>query len=123
MRILLVDDNRKSRTFGRSILSQLGYTKLTEASDGLEALSQLSAERPDLMLVDCDMPNMDGITLTRTVRESDRSLPIIVCLNETEQSRVVDALKAGVNNYIVKPFTTEIVREKIDQTIAKFATA
>ena len=123
MKILLVDDSRTIRNIQKKALAGIGLTDVTEASDGLEALACIKTQRPDLMLVDWNMPNMDGITLVRKVRESDKSLPMIMVTTEAEKSRVVEALKAGVNNYVVKPFTAEILAEKIHQTMAKVGAA
>ncbi|HPF38255.1 MAG TPA: response regulator [Phycisphaerae bacterium] len=123
MKILLVDDSRTIRNIQKNTLKTLGLTDVTEAADGLEALSCLANQRPDLMLVDWNMPNMDGITLIKKVRETDKSLPIIMVTTEAEKSRVLEAVKAGVNNYVVKPFTAETLSEKIQQTMAKCAAA
>lgn len=123
MKILLVDDSRTIRNIQKNTLKTLGLTDVTEAADGLEALSCLANERPDLMLVDWNMPNMDGITLIRKVRETDKALPIIMVTTEAEKSRVLEAVKAGVNNYVVKPFTAETLSEKIQQTMAKCGAA
>ncbi len=65
------------------------------------------------------MPNMDGITLIKKVRETDKELPIIMVTTEAEKTRVIEAVKAGVNNYVVKPFTAETLSEKINQTMSK----
>ncbi len=121
MKILLVDDSRTIRNIQKNTLSSMGHTDVLEAADGLEALSVLEGDRPDLMLVDWNMPKMDGITLVRKVRETDKSLPIIMVTTEAEKTRVMEALKAGVNNYVVKPFTAETLSEKIDQTMSKIA--
>ncbi len=123
LKILLVDDSRTIRNIQKSTLKTLGHSDITEAADGIEALTCISKQRPDLMLVDWNMPNMDGITLIKKVRETDKSLPIIMVTTEAEKSRVLEALKAGVNNYVVKPFTAETLSEKINQTMAKFAAA
>lgn len=123
MRILLVDDSRTIRNIQKSVLKQIGHEEVAEAGDGIEALAQIGVQRPDLMLVDWNMPNMDGITLVRKVRESDKSLPMIMCTTEAEKARVLEAVKAGVNNYIVKPFTAESLSEKIKQTMAKILSA
>ena len=123
MRILLVDDSRTIRNIQKNTLKTLGFTDIAEASDGLEALAAIAKERPELMLVDWNMPNMDGITLIRKVRESDKGLPIIMVTTESEKSRVIEAVKAGVNNYVVKPFTAETLADKIKQTIAKMSAA
>lgn len=119
MKIMLVDDSRTIRNIQKNVLGQLGHTDILEANDGVEALAVLKQTRPDLMLVDWNMPNMDGLTLVKTVRETDKALPIIMCTTEAEKTRVIEAIKAGVNNYVVKPFTAETMAEKIGQTLAK----
>lgn len=121
MKILLVDDSRTIRNIQKNALRQIGFEEFVEAGDGLEALEALAKSNPDLMLVDWNMPRMDGITLVRKVRETNKSLPIIMCTTEAEKTRVVEALKAGVNDYIVKPFTPERLSEKIQRTVAKIA--
>lgn len=121
LKILLVDDSRTIRNIQKNTLKMLGHSDVTEAADGLEALKAIAIQRPDLMLVDWTMPNMDGIALIKRVRETDKKLPIIMVTTESEKSRVLEALKAGVNNYVVKPFTAETLAEKINQTMAKFA--
>ncbi|MEZ6083441.1 MAG: response regulator [Phycisphaerae bacterium] len=97
----------------------MGHTDILEAGDGVEALKILEKETPDLMLVDWNMPNMDGITLVRKVRETNKRTPIIMCTTEAQKDRVIEAIKAGVNNYVVKPFNVESLSEKIDQTMAR----
>ena len=122
MNIMLVDDSRTIRNIQKNTLAGMGYKDVDEAADGVEALAQLGKKRPDLMLVDWNMPNMDGITLIRKVREKDKDLPIIMVTTEAEKSRVMEALKAGVNNYVVKPFTADTLSEKINQTMSKVQT-
>ena len=90
-----------------------------EAEDGVQALAAFKETVPDLLLVDWNMPNMDGITLVRKIREIDKTVPMMMCTTEAEKSRVLEAIKAGVNNYIVKPFTADSLGEKIAQTMAK----
>ncbi len=119
MNILLVDHSRTIRNIQKNALKQLGHTDIDEAEDGVKALAMFKQQPPDLMLVDWNMPNMDGITLIRKVRETNKTIPIIMCTTEAEKSRVLEAIKAGVNNYIVKPFTVESLGEKISQTMAK----
>ena len=119
MKILLVDDSRTIRNIQKNVLKQIGHENVAEASDGVEALSAIGNERPDLVLVDWNMPNMDGITLVRKIRQSDKVLPMIMVTTEAEKSRVVEALQAGVNNYVVKPFTVETLAEKINQTMER----
>ena len=94
-----------------------------EAADGVEALQQLGQSRPDLVLIDWNMPNMDGITLVRKIRETDKTLPLMMCTTEAEAGRVLEAIKAGVNNYLVKPFNAESLKKKVEATMAKVGAA
>ena len=119
MKILLVDDSRTIRNIQKNVLKQLGHTDVVEAEDGVVGLARFGEESPDLVLIDWNMPNMDGITLIRKIREVNKSVPLIMCTTEAEKSRVLEAVKAGVNNYIVKPFTVESLGEKIAQTMSK----
>ena len=121
MKILLVDDSKTMRNIQRSILTQLGYTELEEACDGQDALSKVGAFAPELMLVDWNMPNMDGLTFVKEVRKTDKTTPIIMVTTESERSRVVEAIKAGVNNYVVKPFTPDVLSQRITETLGSVA--
>jgi two-component system chemotaxis response regulator CheY len=121
MRILLVDDSKTMRNIQRKSLTALGGVEFAEAGDGVEALQVIGATPQgfDLVLIDWNMPNMDGITLVGTIRSADKKTPLIMCTTEAEKSRVLDALKAGVNNYLMKPFTPEALLEKVRQTLEK----
>jgi two-component system, chemotaxis family, chemotaxis protein CheY len=121
MKILLVDDSRTIRNIQKNVLKQLGHTDIVEAGDGIEAVQNLQTTAVDLMLVDWNMPNMDGISLVRKVRETNKATPIIMVTTEAEKARVVEAIRAGVNNYVVKPFSAETLAEKISQTVGKSA--
>jgi two-component system chemotaxis response regulator CheY len=120
MRVLLVDDSRVMRNIEKNCLAALGPATFDEAGDGIEALSQISAgAQYDLVLVDWNMPNMDGITLVGKIREKDKTTPLIMVTTEAEKTRVIGAIKAGVNNYVIKPFTAEALLEKVNQTLCK----
>lgn len=120
MKILLVDDSKTIRNIQKKTLEQLGGVEFLEAVDGMEALTVMASTADiHLMIVDWNMPNMDGYTFVCRAREKDKITPIIMCTTEAEKSRIITALKAGVNNYIVKPFTPEILLEKVNQTLAK----
>ena len=123
MKIMLVDDSRTIRNNQKNVLGQLGHNDTMEAADGVEALKLVGETRPDLVLIDWNMPNMDGITLVGKIRETDKELPLIMCTTEAEKARVLEAIKAGVNNYVVKPFTAETLAEKINATLAKVGAA
>ncbi len=120
MKILLVDDSKTMRNIQKSVLSQLGHNEVIEASDGVDALSKVHGFKPDLLLVDWNMPNMDGLTFVRTYRAKiSKTTPIIMVTTEAEKARVIEAIKAGVNNYVVKPFTPDLLSQRINETMAK----
>jgi len=121
MRILLIDDSKTMRNIQKSVLKQLGYTDLEEACDGQDALNKVDAFKPDLCLVDWNMPVMDGLTFVKNFRANDKTTPLIMVTTEAEKSRVIEAIKAGVNNYVVKPFTPDLLSERISETLAKCA--
>jgi two-component system chemotaxis response regulator CheY len=116
MRALVVDDSRTVRTVLRRILEPIGFDEVGEAGDGVEALAWLDANaEPDVMLVDWNMPRMSGIELVRVVRgaRSQRDIPIVMVTTETELSQMVKALAAGASEYIMKPFTADVVLSKL----------
>jgi two-component system, chemotaxis family, chemotaxis protein CheY len=125
MKILLVDDSRTMRNIQKKILETLGGVEFAEAGDGLEALTCVAAVggKFDLALVDWNMPNMDGLTFVRKVRETNKTMPMVMVTTEAEKQRVIDAIKAGVNNYVIKPFTPEGLMEKVQTTLAKLKAA
>ncbi len=122
MKILLVDDSRTMRNIQKSVLGQLGHTEVEEACDGQDALSKVWAYEPDLLLVDWNMPNMNGLEFVKAFRQKDKATPIIMVTTETEKSRVIEAIKAGVNNYVVKPFTPDLLSQRIAETMEKVST-
>ena len=116
MKVLLVDDSVTMRRIQKTQINTLGITDIIEAGDGQEALGKLKGSMPiDLVLLDWNMPVMDGITFLKTVRADDtyKDVKIIMCTSESEKTRVVEALKSGANNYIIKPFTPEALKEKL----------
>jgi two-component system chemotaxis response regulator CheY len=124
MKILLVDDSKTMRMIQKKILAVNPGVEVIEAGDGLEALAALATVgRVDLALIDWNMPNMDGHTLVKKMRETDKKTPIIMCTTEAEKPRVIDALKAGVNNYVVKRFTPEALLDKVEATLKKIREA
>ncbi|MBL9031296.1 MAG: response regulator [Phycisphaerae bacterium] len=117
MKVLLIDDSRTMRNIQRSVLGQLGYTQIDEAGDGQEGLAKVASYEPELILLDWNMPVMDGMSFLTTLRKQGNKTPVIMVTTEAEKSRVIEAIKAGVNNYLVKPFTPEILAERIKQTM------
>jgi two-component system, chemotaxis family, chemotaxis protein CheY len=121
MKFLLVDDSKTMRNIQKKALSNFPGVEFGEAGDGLEALKVVAATAGgfDLMIVDWNMPNMDGLTFVKKTRETDKKTLIIMATTEAEKERVVTAIQAGVNNYVVKPFTPDSLLEKVTQTLAK----
>ncbi|RLB90942.1 MAG: response regulator [Deltaproteobacteria bacterium] len=121
MKILLIDDFATMRKVIKNLLKQTGYNNISEAEDGLEALKTLKSEKVDFIISDWNMPNMTGFELLKAVRAESaiKGLPFLMVTAEGLQENVVAAVKAGVSNYIVKPFTAEVLNEKIEKIIAK----
>ena len=101
------------------MLEQLGYAQFEEAADGLDALSKVGAFQPDLILLDWNMPRMNGIDFLKSFRQTNKATPVIMVTTEAEKEQVVEAIKAGVTNYLVKPFTREQLSQRIVQTVSK----
>lgn len=119
IKILVVDDFATMRKVIRNLLKQSGYEDVTEAEDGVAAMSTLKSTKIDFVISDWNMPNMTGIELLRAVR-SDKELstmPFLMVTAESLKANVVEAVKAGVSNYIVKPFTAEVLGEKIEKIL------
>ena len=119
MKVMLIDDSKTMRNIQKSVLAQLGHTQIEEACDGQDALSKVVAFKPDLVLVDWNMPNMDGLSFVKAFRQTNKTTPLIMVTTESEKSRVIDAIKAGVNNYVVKPFTPDLLSQRISETMSK----
>ncbi|UCD91288.1 MAG: chemotaxis response regulator CheY [Desulfobacterales bacterium] len=117
MKVLIVDDFATMRRILRNILKQIGFTNISEADDGKSALKVLKKEKFDLILCDWNMPEMQGIDLLKEIRSDDelKDLPFIMVTAEAQKDNIVEAVKAGVSNYIVKPFTAETVSEKLNK--------
>jgi len=115
IKVLIVDDFATMRKVVRNLLKQVGYEDIIEAEDGVMALKALKSQKIDVIVSDWNMPNMTGLELLKAVR-ADAELaktPFLMVTAEALQDNVVAAVKAGVNNYIVKPFTAEVLNEKI----------
>jgi len=121
MKVLVVDDFSTMRRIVKNLLKQIGFTNIDEAEDGEQAYTKLKSETFGLVVSDWNMPNLDGLGLIKKVRSDSEinSVPILMVTAEAEKDKVISAIQAGVNNYIVKPFTGEVLREKIDGIFAK----
>ncbi|MDP4840661.1 MAG: response regulator [Alphaproteobacteria bacterium] len=122
MSILVVDDFNTMRRIVRSLLKQLGINNVDEAVDGNDALSKISAKEYALVLSDWNMEPKSGIDLLREVRQSEKhkNMPFILINAESKIENIVEAKKAGVNQYIVKPFNAKTLKEKLSTVIGDF---
>jgi two-component system chemotaxis response regulator CheY len=117
MRVLIVDDFPAMRKLIKNSLNEIGLVKIVEAVNGEEAVGKLEREKIDLVISDWNMPVMNGLQLLVHVRtcEELKGLPFIMLTAEGMKDHVVQAIRAGVSNYVVKPFTTEILEAKLKQ--------
>jgi len=117
MRILIVDDFSTMRRIVKNLLGDLGFTNTAEAEDGHAALAMLQSQPFDFVVTDWNMPGMSGIDLLRTVRADERlkHLPVLMVTAEAKRDQIIEAAQAGVNGYVVKPFTAQVLKEKIEK--------
>jgi Response regulator containing CheY-like receiver, AAA-type ATPase, and DNA-binding domains len=122
MPILVVDDFNTMRRIVRSLLKQLGFNNVDEAVDGNDALEKISAKNYGLVLSDWNMEPKSGIELLKDVRQhaKHKDLPFILITAESKVENIVEAKKAGVNQYIVKPFNAKTLKEKMTSVIGEF---
>ncbi len=116
-KVLLVDDSSTMRKIIMRSLSAVGISDVTEAGDGAEAFKLFSQAPFDLVLTDWNMPNRTGLDLTKDIRGGGSQAPIIMITTEAERQRVVDAVSAGVSDYLIKPFTADALREKLNKFV------
>jgi len=117
MKILIVDDFSTMRRIIKNLLRDLGFNNTQEADDGITALPMLKTGNFDFLVTDWNMPGMTGIDLLKAVRADDslKTLPILMVTAEAKREQIVEAAQAGVNGYVVKPFTAAVLKEKIDK--------
>ena len=117
MKILVVDDFSTMRRIIKNLLKDLGFANIQEADDGNTALPMLQQGDFDFVVTDWNMPGMQGIDLLRAIRSSDKlkHLPVLMVTAEAKKEQIVAAAQAGVNGYVVKPFTAATLKEKLDK--------
>jgi two-component system chemotaxis response regulator CheY len=118
MKALVVDDSAVMRKVLIGALMRANITEVDQAADGKEAVDAVLAREYDLVLMDWNMPKMLGIDAVKAIRGSGKTMPIIMVTTEAEKSRVMEALKAGANNYIIKPFEPNTIVSKIQDVLA-----
>ena len=121
MRFLIVDDSSTMRRIIINTLSKLGHQDVQEAGNGKEGLERLTSGPVDMIITDWNMPEMNGIEFIRALRGLDKmkETPILMVTTNAAKDDIVEALKAGVNSYVVKPFTPETMREKIEAVLPR----
>ncbi len=120
LKIIAVDDSPTMRRIIINTLKRAGFENVIEATDGKDALAKMKVEQVNFVITDWNMPEMDGLTFVTQIRSTDefKSLPVLMVTTRSVKEDIVEAMKAGVNNYIVKPFTPETLKAKIDQILA-----
>jgi two-component system chemotaxis response regulator CheY len=120
MKVLIVDDFATMRRILKNIMKQLGFTNITEAENGKDALKVLKGGGIGLVLCDWNMPEMPGIDLLNAVRADEqlKTTPFVMVTAEAQKENILEAVKAGVSSYIVKPFTAETVEEKLKKVFS-----
>lgn len=119
IKILIIDDFATMRRILKNILKQLGFKNLVEADDGTTALDVLESQKIDLIISDWNMPKMTGLELLKKVRASTeyKNTPFLMVTAEAQKQNVIEAVQAGVSNYVVKPFTAEAISDKLEKIL------
>lgn len=117
MKVLIVDDMSTMRRIVKNILKQLGFSNMEEAENGQEGLQKLRADKYGFVVSDWNMPVMTGIDMLRAIRADEKlkHIPVLMVTAEAQKENLVEAIQAGVSNYIVKPFTAETMQEKLNK--------
>ena len=123
MKALVVDDSMTIRRIVIKALGIVGITDATEAGDGVEAIKALQAGGYDLILLDWNMPKMTGIDTLRTIRQAGNKTPVIMVTTEAEKSRVIEAIKTGANDYLIKPFSPDQQAAKVKNVLGAASAA
>jgi two-component system, chemotaxis family, chemotaxis protein CheY len=120
MKFLIVDDFSTMRRIIKNVLGDLGYSNVTEADDGTTAWPLLQQNHFDFLITDWNMPGMPGLDLLKAVRADDRlnGLPVLMLTAESKREQIAEAAQAGVNGYVIKPFTATTLQEKIEKILA-----
>lgn len=123
MRILVVDDFSTMRRIVRNLLADLGYDNIVEADDGAPALQIMKNDAIDFVVTDWNMPGMTGLDLLKGIRAEARfaRVPVLMVTAEARRDQILEAAQAGVNGYIIKPFTAATLREKLDKIFERLA--
>lgn len=116
-KILLVDDAAFMRMMVKDTLTKAGYTDLYEAADGMQAVETYNDVKPDLVLMDITMPNMDGLEALKTIKSNHPDANIVMCSAMGQESMVIDAIKSGAKDFIVKPFKPDRILKTVSSIV------
>ncbi|MCI8504914.1 MAG: response regulator [Lachnospiraceae bacterium] len=116
-KIMIVDDAAFMRMMIKNTLTKNGFSDFVEAQDGAEAVEKYAAEKPDMVFMDITMPNMDGLQALKKIKEGNPEARIVMCTAMGQQSMVVEAIKYGAKDFIVKPFNAERIVEAVNQIL------
>lgn len=116
-KVLVVDDSGTMRKIILRSLNALGVTDVMEAGDGSDGLELFKQHQFDIVLTDWNMPRMTGLELLKAIRATESTVPVILITTEAEKGRVLEAVQAGVSDYLVKPFETEGLRKKLQKFV------
>lgn len=121
LKVLVADDSAVMRKIIIRSLNAVGLTDITEAGDGAQAITAFGGDRFQLVLTDWNMPNKSGLDVVKAIRATGSQVPVIMVTTESERSRVVDAIQAGVTDYLTKPFEAEALRTKLSQYVPNWS--
>jgi len=121
MRVLVVDDFSTMRRIVKNLLKDIGFENIEEADDGKTALPILKTGKIDFLVTDWNMPGLSGIDLVKTIRSEPAlaNIPILMVTAEAKREQIIEAAQAGVNGYVVKPFTAQVLKEKIEKIFSR----
>ncbi len=114
-KVLVADDSSTMRKIILRSLNAVGVTDITEAADGEEAVAKFDQDTFDMVLTDWNMPGKNGLEVLQDIRSKNKDVPVIMVTTEAEKSRVLEAIQNGVSDYLVKPFTADVLREKLEK--------
>ncbi len=123
MQILVVDDFSTMRRIVKNVLRELGFSNIKEAEEGGPALQILKSSKIDFVVTDWNMPGMDGLALLKAIRSDPalKSIPVLMVTAEAKREQIIEAAQNGVNGYVVKPFTAQTLREKMEKVFERIA--
>lgn len=121
MRILIVDDHEPMRKIIKNILRQIGLEDMDEAIDGRDAVKKMKEKNFDIVLLDWNMPGMTGLDVLKIIKSDQnlKNIPVIMVTAESSKEKIIEAVNFGVTDYIVKPFTAEVLKKKIEEVAKK----